>query len=68
MLRPLITAIVLVASLTACDKFSGKGDKKDAAAVPVKLTIAPVGGWRIVLSVLRKAATGAAFRLSLTGR
>ncbi len=41
MLRPLITAIALVASLTACDKFSGKGDKKDAAAAPAKLTIAP---------------------------
>jgi membrane fusion protein (multidrug efflux system) len=41
MLRPLITAIVLVASLTACDKFPGKGDKKDAAAAPAKLTIAP---------------------------
>jgi membrane fusion protein (multidrug efflux system) len=41
MLRPLITAIALVASLTACDKFPGKGDKKDATAAPVKLTIAP---------------------------
>lgn len=41
MLRPLFIAIVLVASLSACDKFPGKGDKKEATAVPAKLTIAP---------------------------
>jgi RND family efflux transporter MFP subunit len=41
MLRPLLIVAVLATSLTACDKFSGKGDKKDAAAAPAKLVIAP---------------------------
>ncbi len=41
MLRPLLLVVVLATSLTACDKFSGKGDKKDAAAAPAKLVIAP---------------------------
>ena len=41
MLRPLLIVAVLVTSLTACDKISGKGEKKDAAAAPVKLVIAP---------------------------
>lgn len=39
MLRPLFLAIALVASLSACDKFPGKGDKKDANAAPTKLVI-----------------------------
>ena len=39
MLRPLILVIVLLASLSACDKFPGKGDKKDAAVAPAKLVI-----------------------------
>lgn len=41
MLRPLLFVVVLATSLTACDKFPGKGDKKDAAATPAKLVIAP---------------------------
>jgi RND family efflux transporter MFP subunit len=41
MLRPLLCVVVLATSLTACDKFPGKGDKKDAAATPAKLVIAP---------------------------
>ena len=41
MLRPLLCVVVLATSLTACDKFPGKGDKKDAAAPPAKLVIAP---------------------------
>ncbi|MES2949404.1 MAG: efflux RND transporter periplasmic adaptor subunit [Pseudomonadota bacterium] len=41
MLRPLLIAAVLATSLTACDKFSGKGDKKDAVVAPAKLVIAP---------------------------
>ena len=39
MLRPLLLALVLVASLSACDKFPGKEDKKDANAAPVKLLV-----------------------------
>jgi RND family efflux transporter MFP subunit len=41
MLRSLLFVAALAISLTACDKFTGKGDKKDAAAAPVKLVIAP---------------------------
>ena len=42
MLRPLLIVVALVTSLAACDKFPGKGDKKDAVtAAPVKLVIAP---------------------------
>ncbi len=41
MLRPLLLVVALATSLTACDKFPGKGDKKDAAAAPAKLVIAP---------------------------
>lgn len=41
MLRLLLIAVTLLASLSACDKFPGKGDKKDAVAAPVKLVIAP---------------------------
>ena len=41
MLRPLFTVVALVISLSACDKFPGKGDKKDSTAAPVKLAIAP---------------------------
>ena len=41
MLRLLVTVLTLLASLTACDKFPGKGDKKDAVATPVKLVVAP---------------------------
>ena len=41
MLRPLLLVVVLATSLTACDKFTGKGDKKDATAAPAKLVIAP---------------------------
>lgn len=41
MLRPLLIVTALALSVTACDKFQGKGDKKDAAAAPVKLVIAP---------------------------
>ena len=41
MLRPLLIVTALAISLTACDKFPGKGDKKDAAAAPAKLVIAP---------------------------
>jgi RND family efflux transporter MFP subunit len=41
MLRLLLIVSTLLASLTACDKFPGKGDKKDAAAVPARLVIAP---------------------------
>lgn len=40
MRRHLLIVLMLVVSLSACDKLSGKGDKKDAAATPVKLTIA----------------------------
>ncbi len=39
MLRPLLLAITLTAGLSACDKFPGKGDKKEASAAPVKLVI-----------------------------
>jgi membrane fusion protein (multidrug efflux system) len=41
MLRPLLIVVALVTSLSACDKFPGKEDKKDAAAAPPKLVIAP---------------------------
>ncbi|MBP8054031.1 MAG: biotin/lipoyl-binding protein, partial [Burkholderiaceae bacterium] len=41
MLRPLLIVVALVTSLSACDKFPGKGDKKDAATAPPKLVIAP---------------------------
>ena len=41
MLRLLLIAVTLLASLSACDKFPGKGDKKDATAVPATLVIAP---------------------------
>jgi RND family efflux transporter MFP subunit len=41
MLRPLLIVVALVTSLTACDKFPGKGDKKDSADAPPKLAIAP---------------------------
>ena len=41
MLRPLLIVAALAISLTACDKFPGKGNKKDAAAPPAKLVIAP---------------------------
>lgn len=41
MLRPLLIAVALATGLTACNKAPDKGDKKDAAAAPVKLVIAP---------------------------
>ena len=41
MLRFLLIVFALLASLSACDKFPGKGDKKDAVAAPAKLLIAP---------------------------
>ena len=41
MLRPLLIVAALATSLTACDKFPGKGDKKGAIAPPAKLVIAP---------------------------
>jgi RND family efflux transporter MFP subunit len=41
MLRPLLIVVALVTGLSACDKFPGKGDKKDTAAAPPKLVIAP---------------------------
>lgn len=41
MLRPLLIVVALATSLTACDKFPGKGDKKEATATPAKLVIAP---------------------------
>ena len=41
MLRPLLLVVAMATSLTACDKFPGKGDKKDATAAPAKLVIAP---------------------------
>jgi RND family efflux transporter MFP subunit len=41
MLRPLLIVTALAISLTACDKFPGKGDKKDAVVAPPKLVIAP---------------------------
>ncbi|MEI8030892.1 MAG: efflux RND transporter periplasmic adaptor subunit [Comamonadaceae bacterium] len=40
MLRLLFIAVLLLANLSACDKFPGKGDKKDTAA-PAKLVVAP---------------------------
>jgi RND family efflux transporter MFP subunit len=39
--RLLLIAVLLLASLCACDKFPGKGDKKDATAAPAKLVVAP---------------------------
>jgi membrane fusion protein (multidrug efflux system) len=41
MLRPLLLIFALAATLSACDKMPGKGEKKDADTPPVKLTIAP---------------------------
>jgi RND family efflux transporter MFP subunit len=41
MLRLFLTAVVLLASLSACDKLPGKGDKKDVVVAPAKLVIAP---------------------------
>lgn len=41
MLRSLVLAVTLLASLSACDKFPGKGAKKDEVAAPAKLVIAP---------------------------
>ena len=41
MLRPLLIVVALVTSLSACDKFPGKGDKKDTTTAAVKLVIAP---------------------------
>jgi RND family efflux transporter MFP subunit len=41
MLRPLLIVIALVFSLSACDKFPGKGDKKDTSTASAKLVIAP---------------------------
>lgn len=41
MLRPLLIVVALATSLTACNKAPGKDEKKDAAAAPVKLVIAP---------------------------
>lgn len=51
MLRPLLLAVALVASLSACDKFPGKEDKKDANAAPVKLLV----GAEDILSVQANA-------------
>jgi RND family efflux transporter MFP subunit len=39
MLRPLLLVVALTAGLSACDKFPGKGDKKEATAAPIKLVI-----------------------------
>lgn len=39
MLRSLFLALVLLASLSACDKFPGKGDKADTSAAPAKLVV-----------------------------
>ena len=41
MFRPLLITIVLIVGLAACDKFPGKGDKKDADAGPGKILVAP---------------------------
>jgi membrane fusion protein (multidrug efflux system) len=41
MLRPLLIVVALVTSLSGCDKFPGKGDKKDTSSAPPKLVIAP---------------------------
>ena len=41
MLRLLFILVTLLASLSACDKFPGKGDKKDAVVAPAKLVIGP---------------------------
>ena len=41
MLRPLLIVVALVTSLSACDKFPGKGDKKDTTTAAVKLGFAP---------------------------
>lgn len=39
MLRPLFLALALVASLSACDKFPGNGDKKETSVAPAKLVV-----------------------------
>jgi RND family efflux transporter MFP subunit len=41
MLRLFLAVVTLLASLSACDKFPGKGGKKEAVAIPAKLVIAP---------------------------
>lgn len=41
MLRSLLIVFALAAGLAACGKVPGKDDKKDAAAAPAKLVIAP---------------------------
>jgi membrane fusion protein (multidrug efflux system) len=41
MFRTLLVVIALATGLSACDKFPGRGDKKDAALPPPKLLIAP---------------------------
>lgn len=41
MLRPLVIVVALATSLAECGKFPGKDEKKDAAAPPPKLLIAP---------------------------
>jgi len=41
MLRPLLIVLALTTGLSACGKFSGKDDKKDAAVAPAKLAISP---------------------------
>ncbi len=52
MLRPFLVVVALATSLTACDKFSGKGDKKDATVAPVKLVIAPEDVFTLQASAL----------------
>ena len=39
--RLLVIVVMLLASLCACDKFPGRGDKRDATTVPARLVIAP---------------------------
>ena len=41
MLRLFLAVVTLLASLSACDKFPGKGGQKEAVAIPAKLVIAP---------------------------
>jgi RND family efflux transporter MFP subunit len=41
MLRLFLAVVTLLASLSACDKFPGKGGKKEAVAIPARLVIAP---------------------------
>jgi RND family efflux transporter MFP subunit len=55
MFRPLLISFLLIASISGCDKFPGKGDKKDPVAAPVKLLIAPEDILTVKLSSL---ATG----------